>query len=188
MMTTHQDEGLILRLHSLGEDSLILVVSTPKFGLISVVAQGAKKEKSRFRGKIDLFYEVELSWREGRTLSAESRLHSLVELQVKRVREGLRADYGRLALAAYFTKLYEKSMEKEVPEESLHALLGRALGYLETNAASLKALLHFEKELVRLHGYGNPAQSPAQCLTQQLGSLPRQRASFLRFLGEESPE
>jgi len=53
--------GLILRLRPLTETSLIVNWLTAEGGRIATVAKGARRPKSPFRGKLDLFYEADFS-------------------------------------------------------------------------------------------------------------------------------
>ena len=49
--------GIILRTRPLTETSLIVHWLTADHGRLSTVAKGAKRPKSPFRGKLDLFFE-----------------------------------------------------------------------------------------------------------------------------------
>ena len=58
-------------------------------------------------------------------------------------------------------ELIELVTEPEHPVPELFDLLLRALGYLDTGRPTLRALLHFETELVRLLGiHGQPGSPP----------------------------
>lgn len=172
------DNGIILRLHPLGEHGSIVVVSTASHGVIHLAARSARKPKSAFSGMLDLLYHVELSWKLGK-----SSLAILEQVHMIDTREAIRHDYPRLVLAAYFIKVFEASVEENAPEPALHDLLVRALNHLTHTPASLRALQHFEKELVRLHGLTSPEISAEQSLRQELGGrLPKQRETALRLL------
>ena len=65
--------GLILRTRPLTETSLIIHWLTPTFGRLATVAKGARRPKSPFLGRLDLFYEADFSF----SRSRRSDLHIL---------------------------------------------------------------------------------------------------------------
>src|SRR5882672_10591109 len=90
--------GIILRTHPLTETSLIVNWLTPEFGRISTVAKGARRPKSPFLGKLDLFYEADLSF----TRSRRSELHTLREVSLRDPHPALRQELGvRVAQADF---------------------------------------------------------------------------------------
>ena len=72
--------GLILRIRPLTETSLIVQWLTPDLGRVSTVAKGARRPKSPFRGKLDLFYAADFSFQRSR----RSELHNLREVVLRR--------------------------------------------------------------------------------------------------------
>src|SRR5207302_4043038 len=71
--------GLILRTRPLTETSLIIHWLTPDLGRIATVAKGARRPKSPFRGKLDLFYLADFSF----SRSRRSELHNLREVNLR---------------------------------------------------------------------------------------------------------
>src|SRR5438876_6348436 len=67
-----QARGIVLRLYPLTETSLIIQWLTPNFGRLATVAKGARRSKSPFRGKLDLFYLAEFTFNRSR----RSELHT----------------------------------------------------------------------------------------------------------------
>src|SRR5436190_11721104 len=101
--------GLILRTHPLTETSTIVNWLTPDLGRVSTVAKGARRPKSPFRGKLDLFYFAEFSF--GR--SAKSELHNLREVVLRETHSALRENLGWLQQASYCAALIEQTTETE---------------------------------------------------------------------------
>src|SRR4249920_2288852 len=93
--------GIILRTRPLTETSLIVNWLTTEHGRISTVAKGARRPKSAFAGKLDLFYEAEFSY----TRSKRSELHALREMSLKETHAPLRRELGWLQQASYATAL-----------------------------------------------------------------------------------
>ena len=109
----------------------------------------ARRPKSPFLGKLDLFYAADFSFARSR----RSELHTLREVMVRAAHAGLREDIGRLNQASYFAVLLEKSTEPEAPISELHELLSEALAYLTRNAPALEAVFAFELKLLCALGY-----------------------------------
>jgi DNA repair protein RecO (recombination protein O) len=171
-------EGIIIRLTKLTDSSLIVLWFTEEVGLLKTVAKGARRPKSAFAGKLDLFVQAHLEW----VPSRKSDLHILKELEVHDYREGLRKRYANTVLAAYFGQLLEQFVEREHAEPGLFDLLRRGLGHLETEEASRKGMLHYEREVARLLGVGHEGQSAGAALERAFGRLPKARQSCLDLL------
>jgi DNA repair protein RecO (recombination protein O) len=59
-MDTERAEAIVLRVHPVTESSLIVTWFTRECGKLKTMAKGARRPKSPFRGKIDLFYYDEI--------------------------------------------------------------------------------------------------------------------------------
>ena len=174
----HSTEAITIRLTRLTETSLIVHWFTEIHGLVKTVARGARRPKSPFAGKIDLFFGGEISFNRAR----HGDLHALREVSIHHWREGLRRDYSSILLAGYCCQLLESAVEPEHPDPALHDLLKRALDHLDAAPASLKALYHFEAELARLLGITHHHHPADASLFDALGHLPASRGALLERL------
>jgi DNA repair protein RecO (recombination protein O) len=174
----HSTPAILLRKFRLTETSLIVSWLTPEFGLIKTVAKGALRPKSRLTGVLDLFHSCEIQFQQARS----GDLHALREATLRESFPGIRSDYPRIALAAYAVELLEKAAEKETPVPELFDLLERAFRHLDREAASRRAMLHFESELARLLGIASPHFSAEHALERVLHRLPTSRADLLARL------
>src|SRR5512133_2847716 len=93
--------GLVLRTRPLTETSLIIHWLTPSLGRLATVAKGARRAKSPFRGKWDLFYLADFSF----SRSRRSELHILREVSLRETHSRLREDLGLLQQASYCAAL-----------------------------------------------------------------------------------
>lgn len=171
-------EAILLRKTKLTETSLIVTWLTESEGKLKTVAKGARSPKSRFTGLLDLFHRCEIQIARSR----KSELHALREVVLLEPWEQLRLDYSRLALASYFVELIDLVTESEHSVPELFDLLRRALTYLGTNAASRKALLHFESELVRLLGIQHPTVTPVVAIGRVYQRIPGSRDGLFKSL------
>ena len=136
--------GIILRTRPLTETSLIVNWLTAEQGRISTVAKGARRPKSPFAGKLDLFYEAEFSF----TRSKRSELHALREVSLKETHAPLRQDLGWLQQASYVTALIEQTTERETPLPGIHALLKGLLAHLPQHLPQPRTIYAFELKLL----------------------------------------
>lgn len=143
-MSIERDTGIILRTRMLTESSLIVQWLTPSFGRISTVARGARRPKSPFRGKLDLFFSAEFSFQR----SQRSELHQLREVVLRNSHAALRSDLERLQMAAYAAALIVQSTETDTPLPGFFRLLNGWLDHLARHAPSSPALFAFEIKLL----------------------------------------
>jgi len=137
--------GLVLRTRLLTETSLIVHWLTPGLGRIATVAKGARRPKSPFRGKLDLFYLADFSFRRSR----RSELHTLTEVALRESHRPLRKDLHRLQQASYCAALIEQTSETETPVPALFELVRGLLAHLCAQPVAPKTVLAFELKLLR---------------------------------------
>jgi len=179
-----RSEAILTRLTKLTDTSLIVHWFTAEAGLIKTVAKGARRPKSPFAGKLDLFFSAEIIWSTAR----RGDLHPLREAAPTQLRANIRRDYDATLLAAYFCRLLETAVEREHPEPELHDLLRRGLDHVDQAGASTRAVRHFEHELARLLGLAHESRHAAPALREALGGLPGQRDQLLDRLAEDRKE
>ena len=173
-----KSEGILVRLTKLTDTSLIVHWMTASAGLIKTVAKGARRPKSPYAGKLDLFFSAEVHW----TVAKRGELHPLREAEPIHCRPKIRADYNSTLLAAYFCRLLETAVEPEHPEPELHDLLHRALNHIDDCGASRRAMEHFEREVARLLGVAGQSRDSSPSLRETLGRWPEQRDQLLERL------
>jgi DNA repair protein RecO (recombination protein O) len=173
--------GLLLRKRKLSDTSLIISWCTESLGCIQTVARGARRAKSPFAGKLDLFFEAEIQIARSR----RSDLHTLTEVVLKNPFGGIRENFRRTQVASYFVELIELCTETDHHEPELFALLRRAFAYLSEKDPNLRAVLHFETELARIAGVHDTKTlkaNPALALANLFGRLPGSRGDLLKAL------
>jgi DNA repair protein RecO (recombination protein O) len=174
-------KAILLRKRKLSDTSLIVTWCAESLGRIDTAAKGARRPKSIFAGKLDLFFEAEIQIARSR----KSSLHTLTEAVLLNPFAGIRANFLRTQAASYFVELIELSTEPEHSAPELFDLLQRAFGFLDAHDASLHAVRHFETELARLSGVHTGAilkSDPARALGALFGRLPKSRSPLLQAL------
>jgi DNA repair protein RecO (recombination protein O) len=173
--------AILLRKRKFSDTSLIVSWCTESLGCIQTVAKGARRAKSPFAGKLDLFFEAEIQIARSR----KSDLHTLTEVVLKNPFGGIRTNYLRTQTAAYFVELIEICTERDHHEPELFSLLRRAFGYLDAHDPNLRAVAHFETELARITGVHDAKLlkgDPAFALGNLFGKLPLSRTPLLKTL------
>jgi DNA repair protein RecO (recombination protein O) len=178
-------EAILLRKRKFSDTSLIVSWCTESLGCIQTVAKGARRTKTPFAGKLDLFFEAEISV----VRSKRSNLHTLTEIVLKNPFSGIRSNYLRTQTAAYFVELIEICTERDHREPELFGLLRRAFGYLNANDPAPRAVAHFETELARIAGVRDLKKLEADsafALGNLFGRLPLSRTPLLKTLATEA--
>ena len=137
--------GLILRTRPLTETSLIVHWLTPDLGRVATVAKGARRPKSPFLGRMDLFYEADFSFSRNR----HSDLHILREVGTLEMHGAIREDILKLNQAAYAAAFIEQATETETPLPAVFELLRGFLDCLCRQKPSAQVVFAFELKLLR---------------------------------------
>jgi DNA repair protein RecO (recombination protein O) len=177
--------AILLRKRTFSDTSLIVSWCTESLGCIQTMAKGARRAKSPFAGKLDLFFEAEIQI----VRSRKSSLHTLTEVVLSNPFAGIRRNYLRTQTAAYFIELIEICTERDHREPELFTLLRRAFGYLDVNDPTPRAVAHFETELARIAGVHDMKKlkaDPAFALGDLFGRLPLSRTPLLKTLTTEA--
>lgn len=140
--------GVVLRVRPLTETSLIVQWLTRDFGRMSTVAKGARRPKSTFRGKLDLFYMVEFSFRRSR----QSDLHTLAEVNLLETHPVIRQDIYRLQQASYCVELLELITEADTPIPMHYASATTFLDEVAGHPPDPRTVLSLEFRLLQESG------------------------------------
>jgi DNA repair protein RecO (recombination protein O) len=173
--------AILLRKRKLSDTSLIISWCTESLGCIQTAAKGARRARSPFAGKLDLFFEAEIAIARSR----KSSLHTLSEVVLRNPFSGIRRNLRRTQAASYFVELIELCTESDHHEPDLFSLLRRAFSYLNEQDPDLRGVLHFETELARIAGVHDMKMlksNPALALANLFGRLPSSRADLLKAL------
>jgi DNA repair protein RecO (recombination protein O) len=136
--------GLILRTRPLTDTSLIIHWLTPASGRMATVAKGARRPKSPFAGKLDLFYRADFSF----VRSRRSELHQLREVNLVETHAVIRRDLAIVHQASYAAALIEQVTEAESPIPEIYKLMADLLKHLSSAPAQPQTVPAFELKLL----------------------------------------
>jgi DNA repair protein RecO (recombination protein O) len=137
--------GIILRTRPLTETSLIVHWLTPELGRIATVAKGARRPKSPFAGKLDLFYAADFSF----SRSRGSELHHLREVKLRETHSAIREDILKLQQAGYAAAFIEQATETEFPLPEIFELVRGFLKHLCAQPPQPSDIFALELKLLR---------------------------------------
>lgn len=168
MSRTYKATGINLKSMPLGEADRLVTILTKEFGLMRVVAPGARKQKSKLAGRMGLFVVNELLLAKGRSLDKITQAETLESYP------GLSKHLSKLAASQYLAELVLCHALSEQPQVELFDLLNehlRRLNELPNNTGSqleislvLAYLSHGIFHLLALAGI--PPQVQVCCLSQ----------------------
>jgi DNA repair protein RecO (recombination protein O) len=165
--------GFILRVRPLTDTSLIVHWLTGAQGRVATVAKGARRPKSPYAGKLDLFFFGEFSFQRSR----RSDLHTLREVVLREAHEFLRENLPYLQQAAYCSGLIEKNTETDTPLPEYFDLFAGLLHLLPLQPPTALAVLAFETKFLTLSGLSpsegaEPLSGGARQFLEKLDTLP----------------
>lgn len=140
-----QTKCLVLKRTNYGETDRILNVLTPE-GKLSVLAKGARKEKSKLAGGIEMFSLSEIVVHYGK-----SDLAVLTSARSKEFYKGILADFNRLEVASEIIKKISKVSE-QVSDAGFFSVTVQALRALDRGKSTDLVLAWFYFNVAKLSG------------------------------------
>jgi len=123
-------EAIVLRSLRYGEADRILHVYTPQRGRVSAIAKGVRRARSRFGGRLEPFFRLQLDLHEGR-----GELLTVTGAQTVEAYARLRCDARALDAAARACDAVGRLFETGEPHPNVFNLLCRRLSLLDEGAA-----------------------------------------------------
>ncbi|MGH2348332.1 MAG: DNA repair protein RecO, partial [bacterium] len=145
-MPVYKAEAIVLRRHNLGEADRIVTLLTRDQGKFGVVAKGARKPKSRFAGRLELFTHLRALLAVGRSLDVVS------QVDVVEAFGPVRQDLTRLGYASLAAEVIDRATVERQAAPELFGLLRDALQLIRDDDPERAALWFLARTLV-LTGY-----------------------------------
>jgi DNA repair protein RecO (recombination protein O) len=123
-------EAIVLRSLRYGEADRILHVYTPQRGRVSAIAKGVRRVRSRFGGRLEPFFRLQLDLHEGR-----GELLTVTGAQTVEAYPRLRSDARALDAAARACDAVGRLFETGEPHPNVFNLLCRRLSLLDEGAS-----------------------------------------------------
>jgi DNA repair protein RecO (recombination protein O) len=153
-------EGIVLRSLRYGEADRILHLYTPDRGRISAIAKGVRRARSRFGGRLEPFFRLDLVLYEGR-----SDLLTVTSAETLAGHPRLREDAGALDGAARACEAVARVFDDGDPHRGVYHLLANELTLLdqEPARAGRSNALAFRLKLLLAAGFAPQLAACASC-------------------------
>lgn len=163
MNQTYKATGINLKGMPLGETDRLVTILTAEFGLISAIAPGARKYKSRLRGRSELFVINELLIVKGRSLD------KIIQADTIYTYPGLSQELGKLTAAQYLAELVLSLALSEQSQLELYELLKEHLRRIEQLNSQLSIYAYLAQAVFHFLALAGIApQVYTCCLTQKV--------------------
>ena len=127
-------EAVVLRSLRYGEADRILHLYTPYRGRVSAIAKGVRRARSRFGGRLEPFFRLNLVLYEGR-----SDLLTVTSAETVATNGALRGDGRALDAAARACDAVGRLFETSEPNPAVYHLLANELALLDTGVGTMDA-------------------------------------------------
>jgi len=159
---TLKTEAVVLRSIRYGEADRILHLYSKSHGRIGAIAKGARKPRSRFGGRLEPFFRLDLVLHEGR-----GELLTVTGVATVEGFPSLRERGASLDAAARACDAVLRLLDSPEPNQPAYNLLCRYLSLLDDSAAAratgLEAALSFRLKLALAAGFAPELAACAHC-------------------------
>jgi DNA repair protein RecO (recombination protein O) len=160
MAGTLKTEGIVLRSLRYGEADRILHLYTPDRGRVGAIAKGVRRSRSRFGGRLEPFFRLDLVLYEGR-----GDLLTVTSAETLAAHPRLREDAGALDGAARACEAVARLFDDGDPHRGVYHLLANELALLdrEPALAGRANALAFRLKLLLAAGFAPQLAACASC-------------------------
>jgi DNA repair protein RecO (recombination protein O) len=153
-------EGIVLRSLRYGEADRILHLYTPHRGRVSAIAKGVRKTKSRFGGRLEPFFRLDLVLYEGK-----SELLTVTSAETLAAHPRLREDARALDAAGRACEAVARVFDDGDPHAGVYHLLANQLALLDGDPARATRAnaLAFRLKLLLAAGFAPHLAACASC-------------------------
>ena len=158
---TLKTETIVLRSIRYGEADRILHLYTAKRGRVNAIAKGSRRPKSRFGGRLEPFFRLDLLLHEGR-----GELLTVTQASTVDGYPCLRSSGAALTAGARACDAVLRLLDSSEPNPPAYNLLCRYLALLDDEAVpatSLETALSFRLKLALAAGFSPELASCARC-------------------------
>ncbi len=146
-MPLYKAEAIVIRRTNLGEADRIVTLFTRDQGKLAAVAKGARKPKSRFGGRLELFTHVRVLLAVGRTLDVVSQVEVIDPFA------SLRESLTRVGYASLVAEAVDRATADREPSPEIFSLVRTSLELIRDGDDHLAAIW-FAGQLLLAIGYG----------------------------------
>ena len=140
--------AIVLSRTNYGEADRIIMVVTPDYGKLRLMAKGVRRIKSKLAGGIELFSVSDITYIQGR-----SEICTLVSTRLQVHYPQIMTDINRVQLGYELIKLLNKATEDEVEADYFHLLHAAFEALNDVTIPDVLIRLWFSAQLLTLSGH-----------------------------------
>lgn len=184
-MPSYKAKAIILKSYKLGESDKIIRMYSQENGIISAVAKGARKVRSRFGGGLELFNLIDLEIARGRDLDI------ITQIDILRSFKNISFDFYKYIFCELIGNIVLKTQSKGEASTPLFKLLYICFNEIDSldteDIISLKKIMcFFEAKFMKIIGYRPLLKNCCICNREMNGlySFHKKKISFsIKFGG-----
>ncbi|MGH2399874.1 MAG: DNA repair protein RecO [bacterium] len=146
-MPVYKAEAIVIRRSNLGEADRILTLFTREHGKLSAVAKGARKPRSRFAGRLELFTQLRALLARGRTLDVVSQVDVIDPFAA------LRTDIARMGAASFVAEVTDRATPERDTQPATYSVLRQALRLIAAGDPETP-VMWYAAQILSSSGYG----------------------------------
>ncbi|MCD4669439.1 MAG: DNA repair protein RecO [Actinomycetia bacterium] len=161
-MSTYKARAIIIKTYKLGEADRIIKMYSGEGQVISAVAKGSRKIRSRFRGRLELFHMVDLELSRGRNLDI------INQAEIFHASPKIPRDFYRFVFAEIISNIILKTQASGDGNPALFKLLYICLNEIDNagqgDVAALKKIIcFFSARFLQVTGFTPMMDSCSRC-------------------------
>lgn len=184
-MPSYKAKAFVLKSYKLGESDKIVKLYSGEFGLIDGIAKGARKPKSRFIGRLELFNLLDLEIARGRSLDI------ITQVEILKNFKNIAGDFYKFVFCELISDIVLKTHSDKETSPLLFKLLYVCFNEINNldyeDVISLKKLMcFFEAKYLKIIGYSPSLKSCSKCgaeIKSKVASLGKGKVFFSNKFG-----
>lgn len=145
----YRTEGIITHTRNYSESDKIIKILSKDKGMISAIAKGSRKTKSKLAGRIDIFCKNSFYLSKGKSLDLVSQADIVSNYYQ------LRSDYEKVTNASYVLSIINKYVLAGLEHFSMFMLVDQTLQLLTESDNYDKIIRMFQTKFLEIEGIAN---------------------------------
>jgi len=162
-MPSYKAKAVILKSYKLGESDKIIKMYSQQDGIISAVAKGARKAKSKFGGRLELFNIVDLEISTGKSLDI------ITQAEILKSFKNISSDFYKFVFCETVSEIVLKTQQhsggsSEILFKLIYVCFNEIDGFNNEDIVSLKkAVCFFVAKSIKIIGYNPLLKNCCKC-------------------------
>ena len=165
MIRSYKTTAIILKRTNFSEADRLITVFTKNYGKLTLIGKGIRKLTSRKKGHLELFTLTNLQ------IAKTKSIDIITEAEAIDNFPHLRKNLNRVRIAYLFSELTDKLTAEGQEHQEVYYLLLQSLKTLNSRSAPKTLIINFEKQILKILGFGLPKTISRQSLERHIYSI-----------------